>query len=320
MFEPGLSRSPAGRRSRSLPTPRLPFARPDLAGRDPRWVLLYAVTLALQGLCGFLRAVVLVVPVGIAFKIAGFLPLFDQLGGIPVSGVCFVLGFGPLVYSVVSLIRPIGAGSYWRAQLGGRAPSDREREIFDDVLDGLRESDPGMRVPKSWFVIDDVRNTNGAVLGDTLMLSTGTLMDVSLEAVVAHEVGHLTAIDARLTVALNRLALPANLFVRLDEALGEGCLITVIVLVGWIVSGELALNLLRPFWDAWFRAREFKADQYAARLGWASDLADLLEREALLDDRPIPFRFLSGASHPPTEHRIQALRDYDRHQQQTALP
>ena len=93
-----------------------------------------------------------------------------------------------------------------------------------------------------------------------------------------------------------------------------------IVLVGWIISGELALNLLRPFWDAWFRAREFKADQYAARLGWASDLADLLEREALLDDHPIPFRFLSGASHPPTEHRIQALRDYDRHQQQTALP
>jgi hypothetical protein len=113
------------------------------------------------------------------------------------------------------------------------------------VLDGLRESDPGIRVPKSWFVIDDVRNTNGAVLGDTLMLSTGTLMDVSLEAVVAHELGHLTAIDARLTVALNRLALPANLFVRRDEALGEGCLITVIVLAGWIISGELALNLKR---------------------------------------------------------------------------
>jgi hypothetical protein len=35
---------------------------------------------------------VLVVPVGIAFKIAGFLPLFDQLDAVPVSGVCFVLG------------------------------------------------------------------------------------------------------------------------------------------------------------------------------------------------------------------------------------
>ena len=166
----------------------------------------------------------LVVPLGIAFKIAGFLPLLDQLGAIPVSGVCFCarLRTARLLRRVADPIRPIGAGRCWRAQLGGRAPSDREREIFDDVLDGLRESDPGIRVPKSWFVIDDVRNTNGAVLGDTLMLSTGTLMDVSLEAVVAHELGHLTAIDARLTVALNRLALPANLFVRLDEALGEG--------------------------------------------------------------------------------------------------
>jgi hypothetical protein len=296
--------------------PRLPFSPPDLGGRDPWWVLLYAVTLALQGLCGFLRTLVFLVPAGVVFAIAGILSLDQQVGNNPVSDLCLLIGFGPLVFSLLSLIRPVGAGSYWRTRVGGRAPSDRERLICDEVLEMLGERDPGMRVPRSWFVIDDLQ-VNGAVLGDTLMLSTGTLMDVALEPVLAHELGHLNAIDGRMTVALNRIALPANLFARVDRAIGErgGCLVGLFAIAGWICSGELALVLLRPFWDAWFRAREFKADAYAAHLGQAGALADMLEREALIDDQPIPFRFISGASHPSTEHRIQALHNLDRHQQ-----
>jgi Zn-dependent protease with chaperone function len=77
----------------------------------------------------------------------------------------------------------------------------------------------------------------------------------------------------------------------------------------------VALRVVRPLWDAWFRAREFKADEYAAKLGQADELAVALEHHALADDRPIPFRFLSGASHPSTEHRIQALNNYQPDQQ-----
>lgn len=85
-------------------------------------------------------------------------------------------------------------------------------------------------------------------------------------------------------------------------------------LVGLIASGAIAWGVVAPLWQAWFRAREFKADEYAARLGFAEDLADGLERDALGYDRPTPLRFLSGASHPYTELRIDALRNYaDRH-------
>ena len=296
--------------------PRLPFSPLDLRGRDLWWPLLYGVTFALQGMCGFARGVVFFVPVWIVFAITGILPPDTPVGNDAANDLCLLIGFGPLLSSLLSLIRPVGAGSYWRTRVGGRAPSDRERLIYDEVLETLRERDPGMRVPRSWFVIDDLQ-VNGAVLGDTLMLSTGTLMDVALEPVLAHELGHLNAIDGRMTVALNRIALPANLFARVDRAIGEGggCLVGLFAIAGWICSGELALVLLRPFWDAWFRAREFKADAYAAHLGQAGALADMLEREALIDDQPIPFRFISGASHPPTEHRIQALHNLDRQRQ-----
>jgi hypothetical protein len=265
----------------------LRLSPPDFGGRDPRWVVLYAVTLAVQGVCGFARGVALIIPLGIVFAIAGIEPVSAQVGNDPVSDLCLVIAFGPLVFSVLSLIRPVGAGSYWRTRIGGRAPSGREREIFDEVLELLRERDPGMRVPRWWFLVDDLHTSNGAVLGDTLMLTTGALLDTALEPVLAHELGHLNTIDARLTVALNRLALPANLFARLYRAEGDGgCLVTLIILAAWVCSGELAFVFLRPLWDAWFRAR----------------------------DRPIPFRFISGASHPSTEHRIQALRNLD-HQQ-----
>jgi len=157
----------------------------------------------------------------------------------------------------------------------------------------------------------DVPGIAGAVLGDTLMLSANTLYSPALYPVLAHELGHLNTIDGNLTVALNRIALPSKLFVRADRALGNGVLVTIFILTTWIVSGDLALRMTGPMWDSWFRLREFKADEYAGWLGQAPALAAVLESEALLNDRPIPFLFLSDASHPYTEHRIQALLNYD---------
>jgi hypothetical protein len=47
-------------------------------------------------------------------------------------------------------------------------------------------------------------------------------------------------------------------------------------------------------------------EQYVARLDQVEAL--FLATHALVDDYPIPFVWLSGHSHPPTELRIDRLR------------
>ena len=280
-----------------------------LAGRDARWVVLYAVTFALQAVCGFIRAVFLSIPLTFVFGVAGLMS-FSDAGNTPATWAALAIGYTPLALSLASLIRPVGAGHYWRIQSGGRAPSERERFTYDFALRMLRERDPGLRAPRSWFVVDRPE-VDAAALGDTVMISTGTLHRTKLVPVLAHELGHLNTIDARLTVALNRLALPGIMLDHLDEKFPANTIVEFLIISHWLWSGDLPLTLMKPLWDAWFRAREFKADEYAARLGHAQDLADLLERAALPNDHPIPYRFLSGASHPSTEHRLEALRNHD---------
>ena len=59
------------------------------------------------------------------------------------------------------------------------------------------------------------------------------------------------------------------------------------------------------FWRV--RSREHQADQYAANLGQAKSLARFLELNALDEDLPVPFIWLTDTSHPPVEHRIDRL-------------
>jgi Zn-dependent protease with chaperone function len=73
-------------------------------------------------------------------------------------------------------------------------------------------------------------------------------------------------------------------------------------------KGGLGLWLTGPIWGRYWRRREYKADQYAASLGQADELADFLEIHALIHDHPVPFIWLTEHTHPPTELRIDRLR------------
>ena len=80
---------------------------------------------------------------------------------------------------------------------------------------------------------------------------------------------------------------------------------------GLIVSGGLGAWLMRTPWAAYWRTREFAADQYAASLGQGEALARFLDTNALEHDLPIPFAWLGKHSHPSTEHRIDRLLQQD---------
>lgn len=231
----------------------------------------------------------------------------------------------PTGWAILALITPFGGGWWWGQRMGGRDPSERERTAYRDALDLLlHHTAHPVRLPSIWFVVDSPQ-PDAAVCGNTLMLSRGLLESEYLPAVLAHELGHLDSSDGKLTAAINRLVIDplprarekqarqgGRVFVGSDKVL---LTITAFGAVLWLLrkaigfaKGGLGLRITAPFWGSYWREREYTADQYAARLGQAEELADFLDIHALIHDHPVPFIWLTEHTHPPTELRIDKLR------------
>lgn len=271
----------------------MPTTRPTpnylLRAREitPGWVLLYAVTFAIQAFCASIRALIVYPLLWLLLWVLGWPTALAH-------PLALAVGYGPLVLSFATLLLPLG-GWLWMQQTGGRSPAGRERLIYEDAMAVLRQADPGLRPARRWFVLDDP-NPNAAAYADTLMLTRGLLESTFLAPVLAHELGHLNSSDARLTAALHRLTTPPRRRLRFP-----------VRTLSFLATGALGVWVTRTPWAAYWRAREFAADQYAAGLGQAQDLARFLDIAALESDLPIPFRWLTDQSHPPTEHRIDRL-------------
>lgn len=247
--------------------------------------------------------------------------------------VWFEVGLIPTFLSIIALASPLGTGWWWKQRAGGRRPSQREQLAYHDATELLQAQTPkGLALPKSWFVLD-TPTPDAAVCGHTLMLSRGLLESDHLPAVLAHELGHLASPDGRLTAAINRLVLvpprpsreeqtgyePQDIAPPVELAFrSERVLLTIlgIRLILWtigktlkFVNGGFGLRLFGPLLGAYWRAREYEADAYAAALGQGEDLADFLENHALIHDHPIPYVWLTKHTHPPVELRVDKLRD-----------
>ena len=245
----------------------------------------------------------------------------------------------PTVWSVVALFNPTGGAWWWQTRAGGREPSKREQLAYQDAVQLLQaNSATPLPLPRHWFVIDNPQ-PDAAVCGDALMVSRGLLETDHVAAVLAHELGHLGSPDARLTTAINRLIVfstpfragaaaersrpqielvprlqytprPATDVFDLEPGLTQALFgfLRFLFIVSLFAKGGLGLWLTGPVWGRYWREREYHADQYAASLGQAEELADFLEVHALIHDNPIPFLWLTEHTHPPTELRIDRLR------------
>lgn len=255
----------------------------------------------------------------------------------------------PTIWSLLALIAPAGSGWWWKQTLGGRSPSERERLAYEDAIELLQSQAPGrLPLPRGWFVLDTPQ-ADAAVSGNTLMLSRGLLESDHLAAVIAHELGHLATPDGRLTAALNRLVMPKAPWVSPEQAeqraAGHGqdrrsegtrryepsnhdrddgprpyepgqeaidaltMLAKAALKIAMFATGGTGLRLTRSIWGLYWRGREYKADTYAANLGQADELADFLEVHALMHDHPVPYIWLTEHTHPPSELRIDRLRN-----------
>lgn len=251
------------------------------------WLSLYALSFALQGLCAAVRAAIAYPAIWLLFTLFGE-PTTN------VHTLSLLVGYGPLAVSLATLILPLG-GWWWQQHEGARALSERERLIYEDALAVLRGVDPNLRGPKRVCVLDD-GEINASAYADTLMLTRGLLESRHLEAVLAHELGHLNSSDSRLTAAVFRLTTPPRTSMRFPFKV-----------LSLVASGAAGWWVVRLAWAAYWRSREYQADLYAAHLGQGQALIEFLEADVLLSDLPMPFVWLSEKSHPPTEFRIERL-------------
>jgi Zn-dependent protease with chaperone function len=279
----------------------------------------------------YLATVIAEVPVIIARTVLTFavIVLVLLIKGEPLGGAQGLaeIALIPTGWSVLALMTPFGGGWWWAQNMGGRDPSQRERLAYQDAVEHLQAqaTGEGLRLPGFWFVVDEPL-PDAAVCGNTLMLSRGLLESEYLPAVLAHELGHLHSSDGKLTAAINRLIInplpkthekqPAqqNLVVASGDKLlltitMFGAALWVLRLIVRFAQGGLGLRIMAPGWGSYWRQREYTADQHAARLGQAEELADFLETHALIHDHPVPFIWLTEHTHPPTELRIDKLRN-----------
>jgi Zn-dependent protease with chaperone function len=287
-------------------------------------ILLYAATLVLE------LPVILTRMLIAAASVALLLLFFTHAA--PGWADYAKLGAIPTFWAIFAFADPVGGGWWWRQNMGGRLPSGREQLAYADARE-LLASYTSERLPMpDWFVIDTPQ-LDAAVNGTTLMLSRGLLESDHLPAVVAHELGHLASTDGRLTAAINRLIIhppprPADADEELRERHGwdiafllspEGLVLTLlgVRVFLWVVrriisfaKGGLGLRLTAPVWGVYWRGREYTADEFAAQLGQADELADFLEIHALIHDHPVPFIWLTEHTHPPTELRVDRLRNF----------
>jgi len=221
----------------------------------------------------------------------------------------------PLAWSLLGLFFP-GGGFVWTRRIGARRPSAEEAGLIDDAWQLLRAAEPSISEAHPVYLLDDPIPA-GAARGRSVVLSRGLLETDSVAPVLAHELGHVGSLDGRLTEALDRLRLwgqspgPAD---PRGEAAGRsaaeerrGLFAGLIGLIFRLAGGGCAAALLAPLWSAYWRAREYAADAYAASLGQGEDLArHLAEIEQAIDfpRRRFPFDL---AEHPPIAHRIERL-------------
>ncbi len=232
----------------------------------------------------------------------------------------------PAVWSILALLFG-GGGLATRWKIGARRPSGREIQQVEAALQvvGWVRKDGRLRRLR-WFVVD-APTLNGFCIGTTIYLDRGLLWSDYLSAVLGHELGHLTSLDGRLCLALNRLQLPflrsigERVLAGSDHLaqMGEYAAAAKQSRLGCLYSlggGGLSIQLLAPLWGVMWRSAELAADEYAARRGLGADLSEFLEVYQPLD---FAAPFLLGRTHPYTEERLDRLYQLDQQRAQASV-
>lgn len=286
-------------------------------------IILYIVTLALETISVLMRFAVVSSLVGI-------------FTGRPTGLVIGIIaGLAPLVYSILVLAGIPSGHLLVRQSLGARQPGAEEQAQIERILDRVRARN--LPVPRRIFTVD-ADGLNSAISGRTLYVYRDLYKSRFLPAVIAHELGHFNSMDGRLLLAIRGLTIPGGFLIayvllsllrwvayaismiligmiyivfalfrlRLGSATSAlfNLSYTLLRMVIIFAVGGIGPALLGSIWSQYFLEREFAADAYAAKLGYADDLMEFFETEVLSD---VEIPWYRQPTHPPTRRRIDAL-------------
>ncbi|MCP2271707.1 STE24 endopeptidase [Actinokineospora diospyrosa] len=182
--------------------------------------------------------------------------------------------------------------------------------------------------------VEQSKELNAFAAGGRTVAVTRRALDLpprSLEAILAHELGHHLSGHSRasllawwyelpaqaaiwlVSMAMRIVLMVASLFARFGSAAGAlaGTLLALILLVGLIALNPwlLLMPLLSPLMAWSRRLGEYRADATAAGFGYGPDLVNVLSGWLSAEHgarRSLRVRML--ASHPATADRIRRLR------------
>jgi heat shock protein HtpX len=214
--------------------------------------------------------------------------------GFPYSGVHVIPGLG------MAMLLLAGGMAWWGYRFGATSliKATDGREILDPSNDSERKLvnvvdemsiASGTKRPHLWIIPDEAPNAfaTGVHIDDAHIAVTQGLLDTlsrdELQAVVAHEMGHVANLDVRLMTLLTALvgvvALVHNSAFRMMNFGGGGRsrsrsrdgdnkgagILVVVLLVVWIISWVVAPLVTRLIAMKVGRSREFLADAMSAQ-------------------------------------------------------
>ena len=241
---------------------------------------------------------------------------------------------GIMAAFIIVGITPVGE-AFFRWTQGCRRPTRKEEEtlkpIFEDVCRAARVSP----VNYSLFV-QDGKFPNAFAMGwSTVCVSRGLLSSASeddIKGVLAHEMGHHAYRDSVWSIAYYMITVVGQIFRRFGVII-----VAILAFLPRIAGREgsrereyagiftifaLILAVLMRLFDFFVwgpiqlgnlfgsRQKEFRADRFAAKIGYGEELKSFLNVIIDIDGKPDGFMGLLYSSHPKTGDRIRRLEDF----------
>lgn len=261
---------------------------------------------------------------------------FDVSDFIPDRGYLY-FGYASIILSGVVFLIGCGFGEwFFRLFFNMRKPTLREEERINPLIEEIEKdyfSKYNEKLDVKYYIVD-AQFLNGFAFGfSTIAIHRGALEELTddeLQALIAHEIGHIhykdggyNSIQLGLSMfSLSLVKIPMSVVGGTFSAVGNAKKDEV---GGGLILGLIVLALFLPITIAvivsvpiiWLGQKighmglwhiEYRADRFAYDMGFSEGLISFFEKMLPLDERN-RHGFLSkyGYSHPPTATRIDKI-------------